>query len=146
MEADRTDSTPKKAHRSPHSECAILIVEDHSLVRHALCDLFGIIFPQWVVLEAQSGEEALVLAGQHRPRLVLMDVRLPGIDGIEATRQLKASAPATLVVILSAHEAADYETASISAGACAYVAKRTMHTRLVPLLQELLPAQPDSGE
>ncbi len=140
-----TDSTAETARISQEAKLTILIVEDHSLVRHSLGDLLSILFPQWVVLEAESGEEALALSAQCAPGLVLMDVALPGINGLETTRRLKASIPAALVVILSTYEAAEYEASALSAGASAYVAKRTMHTRLVPVLQELLCARTNSG-
>jgi two-component system invasion response regulator UvrY len=116
----------------------ILIVEDHAAVRKSLCDWLRVMLPDCEFVEAQSGEEAMSLTDAQPPDLVLMDIGLPGMTGIEATRRIKAIAPKTLVVILSIHEEEAYQLDAATAGASAFVSKRTMQTKLVPVIKTLL--------
>ena len=116
----------------------ILIVEDHDAVRRALRTWLMNAFPRQRVLVAASGEEALALAQAECPYLIIMDVRLPGMNGFEATRQIKAAAPTVQVVILTIHEGEPYRTAAAAAGAAAYVPKRAMQTDLLPTVNALL--------
>ena len=71
----------------------ILVVDDHDAVRRSLRDWLQVEFPDCRVIGAACGEEALSLVGEEPPRLVVMDISLPGMTGIEATRQLKANWP-----------------------------------------------------
>jgi len=90
------------------------------------------------VIEATSGEQAITLIQIESPRLVLMDISLPGMSGIEATRQIKAALPSAQIVMLTIHEGDTYRADAIAAGASAYVPKRVMQTGLVPTLAALL--------
>ncbi len=119
-------------------ESAILIVEDHEAVRASLRDWMSTAFPRCRVWEVASGEEAVALAQTHPPHIVLMDIGLPQMNGLEATRQIKAVAPHAQVVIITIYEAADYQTDAIAAGAAAYVTKRTMYLDLLPTIERLL--------
>lgn len=123
----------------------ILIVEDNDAVRTSLRELLCATFPGCSFLEAKSGEEALALASPHPPDIVMMDLVLPGMDGIEATRHMKASAPDVQVVMLTIHEGSAYRADAAAAGASAFVAKRTMHTELIPVLATLLSGLSDTG-
>jgi DNA-binding NarL/FixJ family response regulator len=116
----------------------ILIVEDHDNVRRALWDWLELEFPQCRVIGAASGEEAIALARIESPRLVVMDIRLPGMSGIEATRQIKATLPCIRVVMLSTLEDDIYRAEARVAGASAYVIKQRMHSELLPTLATLL--------
>lgn len=116
----------------------IMIVEDHDAVRAALCDWLGAAFPNCIVIEAKSGEEAVDLALAQPPDVVLMDISLPGMNGIGATRRIKAAVPQTQVVMLTIHEAPEYQADAMAAGASAYIVKRHMHTELIPTLSKLL--------
>ena len=116
----------------------ILIVEDHDAVRKSLRDWLGVEFPQCRVIEAASGEEAIALIRTESPRLVVMDISLPGMSGIEATRQIKAALPSTQVVMLTIHEDDAHRADATTAGASAYVPKRAMQTQLMPTLAALL--------
>jgi DNA-binding NarL/FixJ family response regulator len=116
----------------------ILIVEDHKALRRALRDWLASYFEGCRFMDVGSGEEAVALSTREPPDIVLMDVGLPGIDGIEATRQIKAAAPATHVVVLTIHEESVYRAAAAKAGASAFVPKRKMHTELIPVLSQIM--------
>jgi two-component system invasion response regulator UvrY len=116
----------------------ILIVEDHESVRRSLREWSEHVFPSCDVVEAETGEEALAAAQAHAPRVVVMDISLPGMSGIEATRRIKAIQPIAQVVILTIHEDSPYRAEAQAAGASAYVTKRKMQTDLMPVLARLL--------
>ena len=116
----------------------ILIVEDHEAVRRSLRDWLQVEFPQCRLIEAASGEEAIALIRVESPRLAVMDISLPGMSGIEATRRIKAASPSTQIVMLTIHEGATYRADATTAGASAYVPKRVMQTELIPTLAALL--------
>jgi DNA-binding NarL/FixJ family response regulator len=122
----------------------ILIVEDHDAVRGSLREWLETIFPQCRVIEAASGEEAVALAQTNLPRLVVMDIGLPQMNGIEATRRIKASVPSAQIVVLTIYEDDLYRADAEVAGASAFVPKRSMQTKLIPTLVALLPAQDGS--
>jgi DNA-binding NarL/FixJ family response regulator len=116
----------------------ILIVEDYEMVRALLHEWLGTAFPDCRFQEAHSGEEAIALASASPPEVVLMDIGLTQMNGIEATRHIKAIAPQTQVVMLTIHEDDAYRADASAAGASAYVPKRKMQTELLPALRALL--------
>jgi DNA-binding NarL/FixJ family response regulator len=116
----------------------ILIVEDHDDVRRALQDWLALEFPQCNVLEAASGEEAIALTRIESPCMIVMDIRLPGINGIEAARRIKATSPSAQIVMLTIHTGHSYHADATAAGASAYVTKKAMHAELVPTLAALI--------
>jgi len=116
----------------------ILIVDDHGAVRLSLRSWLELVFPQCQFVEAASGEEAVTMAQSNQPTLVIMDVGLPGINGIEATRRIKASLPSVQVVMLSVNDDEAYQIQAAAAGASAYVSKWRMQTDLQPVLTQLL--------
>jgi DNA-binding NarL/FixJ family response regulator len=101
----------------------VLLVEDHQVVREGLRALLSAQPDFEVVGEADQGEEALLLAESLRPQLVVMDLSLPHLDGVEATRRLGRLRPAPQVVILSMHDDAATVEAALAAGARGYVLK-----------------------
>lgn len=103
------------------AEVRVLIVDDQQPFRRAMSAVVGETDGFVVVGSASSGEEALARAAALRPDLVLMDVHLPGIDGIEATRRLTGSPCAPVVVLLSTYDEDQFELAGC--GAASYVAK-----------------------
>ncbi|MCL4426412.1 MAG: response regulator transcription factor [Firmicutes bacterium] len=101
----------------------ILIVDDHEVVRIGLTAILEN-QPGWqVVGEAATGEEAITSAAQLQPDLILMDVRLPGLSGIEACRQILSQNPAIKVIMLTSYPDEEAVQASIMAGAAGYVLK-----------------------
>lgn len=100
----------------------LLLVDDHTMVRQSMrqaMEAEGFT----VVGEAGDGAEAVVLAEQHGPDVVLMDVTMPGVDGIAATRRIRAKLPTTQVVMLTMHADRDVVTRAIGAGAIGYLTK-----------------------
>ena len=121
----------------------LLVVEDHLATRTMLVDWLGAAFPNYRCLEASSGEEAMELMRTHRPRLVVMDFALPGLNGIEVTRRIKQISPRVSVIMVSMYEADVYQAEAAAAGASAYLFKRTMYTNLIPTVQGLLTLSED---
>jgi DNA-binding NarL/FixJ family response regulator len=124
---------------SPHAaRPSILVVEDHRSLRLSIVTWLQCRFPGSLVQGVGSGEEALAHARNARADIVLMDVNLPGIDGIEATCRLKAQAPKTAVVMLTTHDSPRHRLAAAQAGAAGYIAKRDMETLLEATVECLL--------
>jgi DNA-binding NarL/FixJ family response regulator len=105
------------------STVSVLIVDDHESFRRVAVSVVQATEGFAVVGIAGSGEESLEAAEQLRPDLVLMDVNLPGIDGIEATRRLRAGRGGPIVVLLSTYDEADLDARAAQCGAAAYVTK-----------------------
>ncbi len=116
----------------------ILIVEDHQAVRQSLRRWLELEFPQRSVIQAASGEEGVQMARRESPRLVVVDIKLPGMSGIEAIRQIKAVQPSAQCVVLSIHDDDAHRAEAAAAGASAYVSKRAMQAELIPTLAGLL--------
>jgi DNA-binding NarL/FixJ family response regulator len=112
----------------------ILLVDDHPTylerARQLLEDQPGV----EVVGIALSGEEAILLVGDLRPDLVLLDFRMPGLNGIETTRRLKTQHPELDVVIVTAHDDAAYRAAADAAGASGWISKTEIADSLGPVL------------
>lgn len=108
----------------------ILIADDHGLMRAGLNAMLKDEPAIEVVGEAASGEEVLHLAGELNPDIVLLDISLPDIDGIEATRRLKQSYPQTRVLILSVYEEESLLLEAIRSGAAGYIIKRAAEEEL----------------
>ncbi len=104
----------------------VLVVDDHQPFRLAARALVDRTAGFEVVGEAGTGEEAVALAGDLRPDLVLLDIKLPGIDGIAACRAVLADRPATTVVLLSTYQPADLPEGALDTGAAAYVRKEDL--------------------
>jgi len=101
----------------------VLVVDDQAPFRSVAASVIRLVRGWQVVGEAETGEEAVRLAGQLQPDLVLMDINLPGINGIEATRRITAAHPNAVVMLLSTYQAGDLPSDAGSSGAAEYVHK-----------------------
>ena len=120
----------------------VLIVDDQAPFRGAARAVVGATKEFSVVGEAESGEEAVELVGSLHPDLVLMDINMGGIDGIEATRQICAANPETMVVLVSTYAASDLAADARTCGAVAYVHKEELAPRV---LRDLWTSGGDAG-
>ena len=101
----------------------VLLVDDHALVLAGIRALVEELGGTKIVAEANNGRDAVALAKQHKPDLVIMDISMKELNGIEATAQIKAELPATKVLILSMHTTEDFVRRAIKAGASGYLVK-----------------------
>jgi DNA-binding NarL/FixJ family response regulator len=139
---------------TPSASIRVLIADDQRVVRDGLTMLVSLIDGVAVVGTASDGAEALRLAEEHRPDVVMMDLRMPGVDGIAATEQLRQRLPATRVLVLTTYADEAAIVPALRAGALGYLTKdtsaeqietaiRAVHagqTHLDPAVQERLVA------
>src|SRR3954469_20948386 len=105
-------------------DVGVLIVDDQPYFRGAAREVLRALPGFHAVAEAASGPEAVAAVGELHPELVLLDVRMPGMDGIEAARQIKAGHPRTVVVLISIEDGAGIPSTASSCGAAALVRKQ----------------------
>lgn len=113
----------------------VVLVDDHAILRQSLKMLLGARPEIEIVGEASDGREAIALCERLKPDVVLMDLSMPELNGIEATRQLKRSCPATRVIVLSAYGDQDQLREALRAGATGYVIKRSDIEELTMAIQ-----------
>lgn len=116
-------------------DITLMLVDDHDVVRTGLRSFLETQPGMRVVAEARNGEEALQQAAQWRPQIVLMDITMPGMDGLEATRRLKALSPECLVLALTVHEDKQYFMEMLAAGASGYLTKQAAADELVSAIR-----------
>jgi DNA-binding NarL/FixJ family response regulator len=101
----------------------VLVVDDHTLVRQGIVGLLQSQPDIEVVAQAGSGAEALAAVAEEHADVVLMDIAMPGLGGLDATREIRARFPEVQVVILTIHDREDYLFQALRAGAAGYVLK-----------------------
>jgi DNA-binding NarL/FixJ family response regulator len=116
----------------------ILIADDYALIRDGFKRMLGYEKDFEVIGEASDGREAVELCRRLEPDLVLMDVRMPEMDGLEATRAIKANQPEVSVLVITTYENADYLVEAIKVGAAGYVLKDASSERLVNSMRRVL--------
>jgi DNA-binding NarL/FixJ family response regulator len=132
---DRNPGGNELAAPQPLAPVTVLIVDDHPVVREGLRGMLAAEPGLSVVGEAGSGEEAVVMARMHRPDVVLMDLRMPGGDGVQATSGILATAPGTRVVVLTTYETDADIVRAVEAGAAGYLLKDTPRHDLVAAIR-----------
>ncbi len=116
----------------------ILIVDDHSVVRAGIRALLNTEPGFKVVGEAENGAKAVEIYGKLQPQLVLMDLRMPILDGVKATRSIRQLDPQALVVILTTHQGDDEVRAAFDAGAMGYLLKNSLGDDLPTALRAVV--------
>lgn len=116
----------------------VLLVDDHKLVRAGIRSLLREIEGVEVVAEASDGAEALLLAERERPDVVLMDIAMKGMNGLDAAARLRERLPTAKVVILSMHTSEEYVLLALRAGAAAYLIKDAATSELELALQSVM--------
>jgi two-component system response regulator DegU len=101
----------------------VLIADDHALLRQGLCRILELEGDIEVVAQAADGDEAVALTKEIRPDVVLMDINMPGLNGLEATQMIKDAAPDTRILVLTIHSDDEYVFQVLQAGASGYVLK-----------------------
>ncbi|RPD51801.1 MULTISPECIES: response regulator [Chitinophagaceae] len=116
---------------------SILIADDHTLVRETWSFILNTDPRFTVVAESGSGEEAVELAKKLRPQIVIMDINLPGINGIEATQQIRKFSPGTKVLGVSLHTQPTYARKMMQKGAMGYVTKNSSREEMFKAIMEI---------
>ena len=114
-----------------------MLVDDHAVVRMGFRLLLDAAPDMRVVAEADSGEEAMRRLDEARPEVVVMDISMPGIGGLEAVRRILAKEPGARILVLSAHEDAMHARRTLKAGAAGYLTKRSAAEALIQAIREV---------
>ena len=129
----RLNETP-----APPSAVRLIVVDDFELLRESIRCMLECESDLLIVDEAKDGQEAIELCRLHRPDLVLMDVRMPRMNGFEATRLIKQELPTTKVLIMSDHDDLEYVSEAMSAGAEGYVLKLVALKEILKAVREAI--------
>lgn len=117
---------------------SILIADDHALIRQTWTFIFNTNPRFKVVGESSTGEQTVALAGELRPDLVIMDINMPGLDGMEATRLIAQCAPATKVIAVTSHAQPAYARRMMQCGALGYVTKSSPSSEFFTAIDTVL--------
>lgn len=121
---------------------SILIAEDHTILREGLRALISATEEFRVAGEAGDGREAIRAATALQPHLVLLDLSMPGMNGLEALKEIKRQCPQTKVVVLTVHSAEEYVLATLKAGADGYILKDASSAELLLALRNVVAGRP----
>lgn len=113
----------------------VLVVDDHTIVRDGICALLALAGDMEVVGEAANGREALELVKQLVPHVVLMDIAMPILGGLEATRRICREFPGTRVIALTQYDDKEYVFPLINAGACGFISKSAASSELTSAIR-----------
>ena len=122
---------------APANEITCLIVDDHEVVREGLRLSLSRAANIRVVGEASDGESAIALAERRRPDVVIMDVRMPGMDGLQATKQISEKLPEVAVLIFTAYSERSLLSRGLESGAKGYILKEAPHATLLRAIEKV---------
>lgn len=122
---------------NPQRQITVLLAEDHSIVRQGLCALLVADGSFKMAGEARNGREAVEMAKTLRPDVILMDIAMPMLNGLEATRQILAANPAAKIIVLSAHSDDAYLESMNEAGVAGFLEKQTSAEILTQAIREV---------
>jgi len=118
-------------------QITILLAEDHAIVRQGLCALLNADGHFQIVAEAKTGREAVEMAAALKPDVILMDIAMPVLNGLESTRQILAATPAARIIVLSAHSDDEYIKRMCAAGVSGFLEKQTSAEILTKAIREV---------
>jgi DNA-binding NarL/FixJ family response regulator len=128
-------TVPRDKSLKPENRITVLLVDDHKLIREELRKTLEAASDIQVVGEAVNGKQAVDMAMKLRPAVVVMDIAMPKLNGLEATRQIRQVLPATRVLICSAHSEDAYVERAMELGAAGYISKLTFVNILVTAIR-----------
>jgi two-component system nitrate/nitrite response regulator NarL len=120
----------------------LLVVDDHAVVRQAICALLSRDPTLDVICQTSDGEQAVIKAAELQPDIVLMDIGLPGISGIEAARQIREVSPQSHIIFLSQHDALEVAIEAMKVGGHGYVTKVDAAKELLKAIQSIRAGTP----
>ncbi len=135
-QADKRDIQPN------NTRVRVVIVDDHALARTGMRRLLSGARHLEIVGEAANGRDAVMVCRRLRPDLVLMDVRLPDMDGLVATRAIREALPETRVLLVTMYEAPEYASEALRAGAAGYLLKGASRREVLSALRRALVGRP----
>jgi DNA-binding NarL/FixJ family response regulator len=119
------------------SKIRVFIADDHQVLREGICLLLEKTADMEAIGQAENGGDAVARVGQLLPDIVLMDITMPGVNGLEATRQIKQMYPAIKVLILTMHDTDQYLSEMLEVGASGYVVKTATSSELISALRSV---------
>lgn len=135
------NSSAAAAHPTPATASSVkrvLVVDDHPIFRHGLSQCLGTLDDVMVCAEAANAQQALHAMRQQRPHVVLVDVSMPGTNGIELVKQMLAEQPRLLILMLSMHDESVYALRAMRAGARGYVMKQQAMETILDALRKVM--------
>jgi DNA-binding NarL/FixJ family response regulator len=126
--------TGAKENRNPK----ILIAEDHAGIRSSVKTWLSKVFQEYEISVVSTGEDAVEFCKKEKPEVVVMDIKMPGINGILATQQIKKILPDTRIIILTVYDIPAFRAGALEAGASAFLSKNDMYKELIPTIQRLI--------
>jgi len=121
---------------TPHT-LRVLVVDDNESVRRSICQLLESQADIEVACEAVDGADAVIKAREHLPDVVLLDVTMPKMNGLEAAQVFKQEFPTMHIIIVSQHDSRGFRWAALAAGVSGYVVKSNAATELIPELRKI---------
>jgi DNA-binding NarL/FixJ family response regulator len=128
MEAEVTENTMP----------IIVIAEDHAGIRSSVKQWLSRVFDDYEIRDVGTGEDAVELCKEARPEVVVIDIKMPGINGILATQQIKKILPDTKIIILTIYDVPAFRAGALEAGASAFLSKNDMYRDLIPTIRRLI--------